>query len=275
MRALIIGLAKTGTTALMSLVRQGMDPCNLVMEPQSVLTFGPRSLEDRDDEVIKIVYEHWREKWRHLDALVHAEFEFPIDRVVFTTRDVRDQMVSKLLYHAKIARAAGALRAPSGEEQLTQWVRVLEEKERRPSSISFTEMCQRFQDIIGIDIWSAVTNIEAVARYEGYIRTQVERDHYVIAYEKMVQDETGGLADYLGFSLPTRLEAVDLGGFGYTKRSARAGNWRSWFTEQDVNTLRPIVGEWLNDDIYDDWTLTPDINLSPDECSRYVRRIAS
>lgn len=275
MRVLVVGLAKTGTTALMSLIRQGLENCNLVMEPHSVLNFGPRSLKQDGNEVIKVVYEHWQQKTRHLDAIVHAEFGFPVDRVVFITRDVRDQMVSKLLYHAKIAHAAGVFDGPAGKAKLARWVSALEEKERDPSAVSFADLCHQFKGIVNADIWTAVTNIEAVAKYQQYIATGLTRDHHVLTYEKMILDQTADLAGYLGFALPGNLDAVELRGFDYTKRTARSGNWRTWFTEQDVATLRPMVREWLKDDIYDDWELTPDAVLNPEECSRYVFRIAN
>jgi hypothetical protein len=273
MRVLVVGKAKTGTTALVSLVKQALEPCQLVMEPQTVFAFGGVSLTYEGNEAIKIVYEHFRGRPRHLDAIVHAEFGFPIDRVVFIVRDVRDEMVSKLLYHAKIVRNDGVI-AEGSEERLGAWVRALEEKEQDPASWSFHDLCVRFEDLTGVDMWARLTDMETLAQLERYIAEGVRRDHFVLSYERMVRGDTDDLAEYLGVPLPPDLATVDLGQFGHTRRSGGSGNWRTFFTERDVVVLRPLIAAHFSGTRYDDWVLTPDAPIDPDQCSRYVAGIA-
>jgi hypothetical protein len=270
---LVVGKAKTGTTALVSLVKQALEPCQLVMEPQTVFAFGGVSLTYEGNEAIKIVYEHFRGRPRHFDAIVHAEFGFPIDRVVFIVRDVRDEMVSKLLYHAKIARNDAVI-AEGGPERLAEWVRVLEQKEQDPASLSFQDLCRRFEALTGVDMWDRLTDMVTLAQLERYIATDVQRDHFVLSYERMVRGDTADLAEYLGVALPADLATVDLGQFGHTRRSGESGNWRSFFTDADVAVLRPLVAEHFHGPLYDDWALEPSPQLDPEQCSRYVARIA-
>jgi hypothetical protein len=271
MRVLVVGKAKTGTTALVSLVKGALDPCHLVMEPRSVLDFGPDSNAGTGNEAIKILYEHFRDRPRHLDAIVHAEFGFPVDKVVFISRDVRDEMVSKLLYHAKIARDDKLVTDPT---VFAEWVGVLEQKEHDPAGITFHELCRRFHELFGIDLWARITDMDEKARYEHYITEGVERDRFVMPYEDMVVGNNAALADYLGVPLTSDMSSVDLGQYGHTIRSGKAGNWRSVFTPADVELLRPMLRDALPGPLYDDWELHPDTRLDPDEYSGYVRRIS-
>src|SRR3546814_13984150 len=63
-RVLVIGKAKTGTTALVHLIKHAIEPCGLVMKPKSILEFGCESLENNGNEAIKIIYEHRSEERR-------------------------------------------------------------------------------------------------------------------------------------------------------------------------------------------------------------------
>ena len=38
--------------------------------------------------------------------------------------------------------------------------------------------------------------------------------------------------------------------------------------------LRPLVAEHFSGPLYDDWELDPAAHLDPEQCSRYVARIA-
>src|SRR3546814_4959959 len=77
-RVLVIGKAKTGTTALVHLIKHAIEPFGLVMEPKSILEFGCERLENNGNEAIKIIYEHFIDQQRHLNSIVHGEFGFPV-----------------------------------------------------------------------------------------------------------------------------------------------------------------------------------------------------
>src|SRR3546814_4627558 len=73
----------------------------------------------------------------------------------------------------------------------------------------------------------------------------------------MVAGRMTDLESYLGVTLPSDMSSVNLGPFGYTKRSGASGNWRAFFTEEDVKILRPLIGAKLDDARYQDWALSP------------------
>lgn len=273
MRVLVIGKAKTGTTALVHLIMQAMEPCRLVMEPKSILEFGADSLEYTGNEAIKIIHEHFGGRQRHLNAIVHAEFGFPVDKVVFITRDIRDEMISRLMYFAKPMRNQG-LPKVSPEEKWSQWIGLLEQKEQRPQDLSFRALCVRFKAIFDLDVWANITRMQDNVQYENFRNKGIFRDRCVVAYEDMVAGRLEELEAYLGLSLQSDMSSLDLGPFGYTRRSGTAGNWRAFFTDEDVQILRPLIAAKLDDPRYQDWELDPRESLSPDDYSRYVARLA-
>jgi hypothetical protein len=205
---------------------------------------------------------------------VHAEFGFTIDKVVFISRDVRDEMVSKLLYHAKIARDDELIPEPR-TETMAQWIATLQAKEADPSGTSFRQLCRTFEDLFHIDLWSRITDMAEKRHYEEYIHGGVTRDHYVLAYEDLVTGRTDGLADYLGVPLVQDLDSVDLSVWGHTKRTAKAGNWRSFFTTEDVEILRPLITQMLPGSGYTDWDLDPNPTVAAKDYSGYVARTAA
>lgn len=274
MRVLVVGKAKTGTTALVSLIRQSLSPCDLVMEPSSALALAKRAGDGDGNQAIKILWEHFRCRRRLLDAIVHAELGFEVDKVVFISRDARDEMVSKLLYHAKIARDDKLI--PEPRELVTaRWVQALQAKERDPASVSLRELCRTFESLYGIDLWARLTDVADKRDFEAYIHGVSDRDSYVLAYEDMVADRTAGLADYLGTPVTVPTAEVDLGRFGHTRRSGRAANWRTFFTREDVEILRPLLSQMLPGEQYRDWELAGQPRLDPAEVSQYVARIAA
>ncbi len=57
-------------------------------------------------------------------------------------------------------------------------------------------------------------------------------------------------------------------------RSKGAGEWKNWFTEEDVELFRPIYQPYL--DVfphYDQWTLNPEPVIHPETSLEYIERI--
>src|SRR3546814_10145388 len=115
-------------------------------------------------------------------AYVSVDFGFPVNSVVFITRDVRDEMISRLLYFAKPMRNQG-LPKDSPAEKCAQWIELLEEKERRPREISFRFLCDRFKAIFDMDVWANITRMQESVRYESFRNKGASREKIVVHYE--------------------------------------------------------------------------------------------
>lgn len=268
LNCLVIGKAKTGTTALATLLKEEVATPVLHMEPKGIVDILGE-VPAHPGFVTKIIFEHFRGRYRHLNAIVHNELYVRYDRVVFIRRDIRDEMVSRLLYLSKVLSAK-----THTDKSWWAWINVLREKEAAPTSMGFQDVCVRFKEIFGVDAWSDITgtHTNTEREFRSFYSNAVTRDHFIIDYEDLVDDKLDGLANYLEFPISHSTKDLNLGNYAYTKRSGRYGAWRSFFTSDDVET----IGSILNDkgfNSFSDWTLDPNPQLDPSEYSDYVRKL--
>ncbi|MEL6569296.1 MAG: hypothetical protein AAFQ22_12830 [Pseudomonadota bacterium] len=270
LNCLVIGKAKTGTTALAHLIQSETGSSVLHMEPKGIREILPALPED-DGYLSKIIFEHFRGRFRHLNAIIHNELYAQYDKVVFIRRDIRDEMVSRLLYLAKII-------APGNhpESAWREWIDVLREKERSPGSLSFREMCEKFQSIFGPNAWRDITNLhtDTEREFNNFISNSIKRDHAVVQYEDLIDNNIDGLMEYFGHTFSGTMADVELGKFAYTKRSGQYGGWRSFFLSQDVDDIRSILDR-KGLDRFDDWDLEAAEALNPSDFSQYVIRMSA
>src|SRR5262249_11930428 len=132
MRFLVIGKAKTGTTALTYIIKEACSAQAVLFEPKSISTILDNIHHTKGgNALIKVIFEHFDGKYNELNALINGDLEFSIEKVIFIFRDVRDQMISKLLYLSK------EFRHNYPETAWRQWITTLKQKERNPTSLSF------------------------------------------------------------------------------------------------------------------------------------------
>lgn len=266
---LVIGKAKTGTTALAHLLQLETGAAVCHMEPK-----GIREILDVVPAggvfVTKILFEHFKGRQRHLSAILHNELYVEFDKVVFIRRDLRDEMVSRLLFLSKIVA-----NADHPESSWKDWHRALRQKEEDPSSLSFHALCDRFQSCFGPNAWRDITGVhtDTEVRFNAFVTDAIERDHVVFAYEDMIDHEFGALEEYMGWPFTNSLEDIELGRFDYTKRSADYGAWREMFLESDCEEIREILSE-KGLDSFDDWTLQAAPELDRRHYSDYVARMS-
>ncbi len=89
-------------------------------------------------------------------------------------------------------------------------------------------------------------------------------------YETFMQGGLSGLESYLSVQLSSKRE---VGEFSRTRRSASWGNWREFFTPEDVELLRPLTEQLLTEMGYPDWQLQPVEHLNPEHFSRYLVKL--
>jgi len=60
-------------------------------------------------------------------------------------------------------------------------------------------------------------------------------------------------------------------------RTKSYGDWRNWFTEEDVRIFEPLFAPYMELVGYEatDWALAPEPVVDPATASRYMRRIAA
>ena len=253
MRVVIVGMGKSGTTALLYAVRAAMPA-------DTQLLFEPRAyVPVQAPNVAAKVLLHSKHPMEHA-------FYRQFDRVVLLVRDPRDVLISRALY-----RVFGATRLLADPARLDEYFALLRAKEVDPRSVSMLRINTVFERLVGPTVHSDQGRQrmldDAMAFHDAF------PDCLVYRYETMVDGQFDALARYLSLEASAMRPDVPAE-FGRVVRSRRAGNWRDWFCDEDVAHYRPLLSTYMRRYGYDDdWMLDPAPVIRPEECTGYVERL--
>ncbi|WP_291321550.1 hypothetical protein [Desulfonatronospira sp.] len=252
MKILIAGLPKSGTTGLLYLLFN---------------SFGkrPRIVFEADECPADLVNEK-----RDVLAKVLIRPQLTVDSFncfdykITIIRDPRDRLISALLYsqyHSDLL---------DQDDYVNKVRQCLEEKEAHPAKISYLEILRRLSEFSGkkIEIKKQKKQINNSMRLLHQYLSGMNGS-LVYKYEDFVAENYSPLQKFLGINItgkarvPDRLKRV--------ARSKSSDSWRVWFTQEDVQVLKPAITPWLKEFGYDyqDWRLSDDSEIDPEHCSRY------
>ena len=262
MKIFILGTGKSGTTALVYKVAGGLPDC------QAFSGGHPgKYLGDYDNAVYKHTYEE--RKGKNFDLYrEHLEQE-QYDRKIWMTRDPRDVAVSRMLYRWH--------RGYRGrKDQYRIHLALVSKKEKDPRSIAFYEICR----YTAHDTWPmSVKEVveEERLRYQqmsAFVRS-LGKDWFLFKYEDMVNRNFEALNQYLGFEVEADAEVPQSTGKAKVVRKKAFGDWRHWFTEEDVELFKPAYLPYMEIMGYDcdDWALSPAPCIEPKYSSRYMKSL--
>lgn len=252
-RILVAGLAKTGTTAVYYALAKAL--------PFAWARFEPPRLAEALEPGRRPYYVKHLLRLHEADPVTEVLEAF--DRRVLLVRDPRDRLISSQLYHLFHARF---LDRPGTREEL---LALLEEKERAPAALPFATICRRIQALGGADFFTHLHGV--AAQFDRFLQAWGDRFHQ-LRYEDWVAGEVDALDRYLG--LPLRNVAAADKPARRVLRTGLAGDWRNWFTAEDVAEMRPHLAPFLERLGYgDDWRLNRPERLDPAHGSGYVRRL--
>ena len=260
--ALVIGISKTGTTIVASVIQQSIPEARLFVEPRNAGFFEKLARFDVP-RVVKVLYDHWVQRPCLLTGIVRGETGFRADRTVAIVRDPRDGVISALLYRAYECVLTGA-----SEDRVEQWLEVLRDKESDPERRSLIGLITEFSRIFGV---AEVPDsfFETFVSYGRWIGANREHFH-VLRYEDFVAENIAALSTYLGIALSASREVDPT--LQRVARSRRAGDWRSMMLPEDVAYLQNRFGAALAEHGYASWDIRP-ARIDPATGSEYVRRI--
>ena len=224
MRVIVVGLGKSGTTALVYAIRSAMPAgTQLLFEPHSCVVL------EAPDVAAKVLL--------HPKFPIDPAFYRQFDRIVLLLRDPRDLVISKALY-----RIYGGNPLHADLPKLGQYVDLLRAKEKDPRSVPFMRIVALFQHLNG----RAPNPDMGIARRLNDI-VQFQRafpGSFVYTYEAMVAKQFEPVAQFL--SLPAQAMNPEVpAGLQRVVRSRRAGNWRDWFCPEDVDHYRPLFAPYM------------------------------
>ncbi len=267
MNILVMGRAKTGTTVISKTIENSLSgTSHYSLEPKDIGYFyDQRNFPEVDNQIVKIIFEHWNGTPRFRNGLLHNESPLKFDRVVSIVRDPRDEHISRLLYIIKPWVDAHGLNL----EKTKLWLEALERKEQNPTSVSFLEMVSIFDDIFATRMMNQIMHPIEHNNYLEVLKVN-QAQSFVIRYEDFMAGKLDALQDYLGFELSDNRCVGDL---SRTLRTAAFDNWKSYFTEQDVKQLQPLYKPVLERMGYEDWLLNGQPKVQCESNSAYVKRL--
>ncbi len=264
MKVLVLGLAKSGTTALAYKIQEALgDDAALHFEPGKATGAEDRALHRRITSgsgplVTKnLVFPTDETRWDDIFANAGR-----YDRAVWIVRDPRDIIISNFFYHW--------FGHKSTNEKFVEALARTRRKEADPAGTAFIDLVAGTMTDNREHLAAWQSNWYGIlGRAAGGIREHL----HVLRYEDFVDGRLDAVSDYLGLTLAGDIAVPDE--HQRVVRTRGHGNWRRWFTDEDVAFFRPIISDFLDTMGYDsdDWALTPVEALSAAEGSDYMKKL--
>jgi hypothetical protein len=268
LKIVILGKGKSGTTVLVHMIAAAFPECRPVTGGFHVHARERRVAAAGDDSfVCKFTYND--KKGRSFDAVMRHIVEEGYDKKIWVTRDPRDNVVSDALFRWR--RRHGKSR-----RQYQACLPRVERKEREPGAVAFHEIHRYTGDPGGPETLEQMVENEG-RRYRemcDFVRG-LGPDWFVFKYEDLVEERLAALSDYLGREIRPSSE---LRGADRVKaRTKSYGDWRNWFTEEDVRVFAPLYSPYMELVGYDadDWRIASEPSIDPAKASGYMRHIAT
>ena len=270
MKVFILGLGKSGTSILAYRILHGLPEPRELFSEHSRFGLGvgenPELHEGFCRAAPSVVSKNIIYPELFQDCSLLERCAAPYDRKVFILRDPRDYLISEFFYrhywrHHPERQPLKALYRLAYEYTLHS-VRQLE---RYPRSRPFHRLSPLGRPHRGF--WQK--------RFSGLTRLlqNLDSNWHLIRYEDLVDNCLVPLESYLGFQLDRQAELGD--DLRRIARSKSYGNWRRWFSEEDVRYYQPVLNDFLEIAGYnkDDWRLEENPVLSAEEGSNYMRKL--
>ena len=149
-------------------------------------------------------------------------------------------------------------------------------KEKDPASISFAELCRYSGHN---DRPRSIENVvaEEQVRYDrmhAFVKGLGD-NWFLFKYEDMISGNFELLNEYLGFAVKADGEVPVSTGKAKVVRKKASGDWRQWFTEQDVELFKPAYRAYMELIGYDpnDWALNENPVIEPEYSSVYIQNL--
>lgn len=262
MKIFILGVGKSGTTALCYKVADGLPNCHAFSGGHPGKYVG-----DYENAVYKHTYEE--SKGKGFEAYREHLASENYDRKIWIARDPRDSAVSRMLYRWHKG-------TQGHRKQFEAHLKLVLQKERDPRSVPFYEI-YRYATRGEWPCSKEEVLEEERMRCERMAEFLSELDNswYFFRFEDMVDSKYEGLNKYLGFEVGKDTEVPESTGKAKVIRKKAYGDWRHWFTEEDVRFYKPAYTPYLKAAGYDinDWALAPKPLIEPEYSSQYMAEL--
>jgi hypothetical protein len=260
MKVLILGTGKTGTTVMVYKVSGGLPNCQAFSGGRPGQHIG-----DYENAVYKHTYEE--RKGKSFEAFQEHLSQEHYDRMIWMARDPRDAAVSRMLYRWHKG-------FKGKKKQYEAHLDLVLKKEKDPRALPFVEIC-RYTGQTGWPLTREQVIEEELHRYQQMVKfvEDLGSDWFLLTFEKMVENDLKALNNYLGFEVQADATVPNISGKAKVIRKKTSGDWRHWFTEEDVDLFKPAFLPYLELIGYDsaDWALNPAPKIEPEYSSLYMK----
>jgi hypothetical protein len=184
-------------------------------------------------------------------------------------RDPRDAAVSRMLY-----RWHKGLKGK--KDQYQAHLNLVLKKEKDPHAVPFYEICR----YSGHNGWPRTVDqviAEEQHRYQQMVEfvNELASDWFLFTFEDMVAGKFEALNNYLGFEVQADATVPSSSGKAKVIRKKSTGDWRSWFTTEDVEIFKPAFTPYMELIGYDcdDWSPNPNPVIEPEYSSVYMQNL--
>lgn len=251
-KILILGISKSGTSLLFEKIRTSFRSAKTFFEPGGVNGITNYSLHkeivEHDEVITKSIIQPNRAY--DLDLLDQL-----YGKVILIYRDPRDNLISSFLY---------------------RWYHG-----HKPNEFEFNNAYELLKIKSGDRNFPTYKVINSAMDSKNFIQIKHKLLNKVIAknsvfklkYEDLIENKLDGLNAFLeikvseSFKVARHLKRV--------QRSKTSGNWRRWFTEEDVKFYKPIINPVLRKLDYDanDWEIDLSKNIDPKTTLDYMSNL--
>lgn len=261
MKILILAIGRSGTTALLHKVSSAL--------PESQVFSGGRlqkATEIEGNAIFKHTYNdvQGRTFEKFTEHLSQTEY----DRKIWIARDPRDNALSRFLF-----RWYRGSKRDKGQYRTV--IDLVEKKERNPESVPFNELMryrgQQLQPFatateVGVDEHRTFEQIHEFVSGLG-------ADWCIFKYEDLVENNFADLNKYLGLQIKAEIN-VDKSTLKVARKKS-TGDWRHWYTEEDVELFRSAYTPYMDLIGYDsnDWRLHDNQIIEPEYASLYLKSL--
>jgi hypothetical protein len=262
MKILILGTGKTGTTVMVYKVAGGLSNCHTFSGGRPGKHIG-----NYENAVYKHTYEE--RKGKSFEVFEEHLRREHYDRKIWMARDPRDAAVSRMLYRWHKGYAGR-------KKQFEAHLDLVLKKEKDPHAIPFVEICR----YTGHSDWPRTRDSvieEEKHRYQQMVKfvKDLGGDWFLFTFEDMVAGKFDALNKYLGFEVQADASVPNKSGKAKVIRKKASGDWRHWFTEEDVELFQPAFMPYIELIGYDptDWDPEPNPCIEPEYSSAYMKQL--
>lgn len=256
MKIVIVGMARSGTTALFYKTKNSLNTnIKCLFEPKDY-----KYLPLKEDILIKILI--GGENWKNVDYNQFNNF----DKKILIIRDPRDRIISELLYNIRHTKFYN-------EDKIKDFISALVKKENKSDSLSVLELFKLREKLDGKD-----SSNNSIKKYITNLITEELKfhkkhpDYFIIKYEDFIDGKLDNLEKYLGFKL--KGEAKVEGIYKRVERTKSYGDWKNWFSKEDIAFFKPLFSEYMKKYSYEnDWKINKKQIILPKHCSEYAKMI--